>query len=87
MKTVNPLNSSTQNSGKSTLATKNLDLQEPSRCQGPVGRNKHAQFRHRGSGFAVGLPKLRKLVPAYIFLDGWGGQHAAGHWIARRGRC
>ena len=35
-------------------------------CQGPVGRNKPAQFRHRGSAFAVGLPELRKLVPAYI---------------------
>ena len=31
----------------------------------PVGRNKLAQFRHRGSAFAVGLPELRKLVPAY----------------------
>ena len=30
-----------------------------------VGRNKLAQFRHRGSAFAVGLPELRKLVPAY----------------------
>ena len=37
------------------------------RCQGPVGRNKLAQFRHRGSAFAIGLPELRKLVPAYIF--------------------
>ena len=33
--------------------------------QWPVGRNKLAQFRHRGSAFAVGLPELRKLVPAY----------------------
>ena len=32
----------------------------------PVGRNKLAQFRHRGSAFAVGLPELRKLVPAYM---------------------
>ena len=30
-----------------------------------VGRNKPAQFRHRGSAFAIGLPELRKLVPAY----------------------
>ena len=30
-----------------------------------VGRNKPAQFRHRGSTFAIGLPELRKLVPAY----------------------
>ena len=30
-----------------------------------VGRNKLAQFRHRGSPFAVGLPELRKLVRAY----------------------
>jgi len=30
-----------------------------------VGRNKPAQFRHRGSTFAEGLPELRKLVPAY----------------------
>ena len=30
-----------------------------------VGRNKLAQFRHRGSAFAIGLPELRKLVPAY----------------------
>ena len=30
-----------------------------------VGRNKLAQFRHRGSPFDVGLPELRKLVPAY----------------------
>jgi len=35
----------------------------------PVGRNKLAQFRHRGSAFAVGLPELRKLVPAYGPLD------------------
>ena len=35
------------------------------RCQWPVGRNKLAQFRHRNSAFAVGLPELRKLVPAY----------------------
>ena len=30
-----------------------------------VGRNKPAQFRQRGSTFAIGLPELRKLVPAY----------------------
>ena len=35
------------------------------RCQAPVGRNKPAQFRHRDSAFAVGLPELRRLVPAY----------------------
>ena len=34
---------------------------------GPVGRNKLAQFRHHDSAFAVRLPELRKLVPAYIF--------------------
>jgi len=32
----------------------------------PVGRNKLAQFRHRDSAFAIGLPELRKLVPAYM---------------------
>ena len=37
------------------------------RNERPVGRNKLAQFRHRGGAFAVGLPELRKLVPAYIF--------------------
>jgi len=38
-----------------------------------VGRNKLAQFRHRGRTFAVGLPELRKLVPAYIYrpLETW----------------
>ena len=35
--------------------------------RGPVGRNKLAQFRHRDSAFAVGLPELRRLVPAYMF--------------------
>jgi len=34
-----------------------------------VGRNKPAQFRHRGSAFAIGLPELRKLVPAYGRLN------------------
>jgi len=40
-------------------------LKSSRRCQGPVGRNKLAQFRHRNSAFAAGLPELRKLVPAY----------------------
>ena len=34
----------------------------------PVGRNKLAPFRHRDGAFGVGLPELRKLVPAYNFV-------------------
>jgi len=46
---------------------RNGDERETPRMPGALGRNKLAQFRHRGSAFAVGLPELRKLVPAYMF--------------------
>jgi len=46
---------------------------------GPVGRNKLAPFRHRDSAFAVGLPELRKLVPAYMLATSV-KLHGASPW-------